>query len=124
MNKGVVAISTVLVLGVVLSFVTLTLTSLSIGEAQSAFGLFRGEDTLQFVEGCAEDYMLKIRTQGSGFTAGNITRPEGTCSIVVNAGDPNWDITVSTTGSAYRRTVNVIFTRTSSGISLTSWKEI
>src|SRR3990172_3726245 len=97
-NKGVVAISTVLILGVVLSFVTLTLTSLSIGEAQSAFGLFRGEDTLQFGEGCAEDYMLKIRTQGSGFTAGNITRPEGTGSSVVNAGDPNWNITVSTTG--------------------------
>jgi len=124
MQKGYIAIITVLiVMAVVLPSAT-TVAFLAIGEGQSGFALFKGEDTLSFVEGCMEDYMLKIRAQGASFVAGNITRPQGTCTIIVNSGNPNWDITVSTNTTTYKRSIRVVFTRNPTGITLTSWKEV
>ena len=125
MQKGYIALITVLIIMSVVMTTAITVTLLSIGEAQSGFALFKGEDTLTFVEGCTEDYILKIRSQGAGFAAGNITRPEGTCTIVVNSGNPNWDITVSTNATTYKRSIRAVFNRPSSGsITITSWKEI
>jgi len=123
-QRGYIALLTVLiVMSVVLTTVS-TVALFAIGEAQSGLALFKGEDTLTFVEGCTEDYMLKIRAQGAGFVAGNITRPEGTCTITVNSGDPSWNITVSTTATTYKRSIRAIFTRNPTGITLTSWKEV
>lgn len=118
-----VALSIVIVLGGVLVALATTVTYLSIGEAQSGLAHLKGGDNLSFVEGCVEDYMLKIRSNSS-FTAQNITRPEGTCTIVINSGNPNWDITVSSSSSLYKRSLQVVFVRNSTGIVLTSWKEI
>lgn len=124
MQKGYIALLTVLIVMAVVITSASTIALLSIGEGQSGFALFKGEDTLTFVEGCTEDYILKIRAQGAGFVAGNITRPEGTCTITVNSGNPNWDITVSTNTTTYKRSIRVIFTRNPTGITLTSWKEV
>jgi len=124
MQKGYIATLTVLIIMAVVLATATTVTFLSIGEAQSGFALFKGEDTLSFVEGCTEDYLLKIRSQGASFVAGDITRPEGTCTIIVNSGNPDWDITVSTDTTTYKRSIRVIFTRNATGITLTSWKEV
>lgn len=123
-QKGYIATLTILIVMAVVLTTASTVALLGIGEGQSGFALFKGEDTLTFVEGCTEDYMLKIRAQGAAFVAGNITRPEGTCTITVNSGNPNWDITVSTTATTYKRSIRVVFTRNPTGITLTSWKEV
>lgn len=122
-QSGFVAISVVVILIAVVIAAGTTITLLSINEAQSGLVLYKGEENLDFVEGCVEDYMLKIRSQGNSFVAGNITRPEGTCTIIVNSSG-SWDINVSTTSTKYKRTINVNFNRTSTAITLTSWKEI
>lgn len=124
MEKGYIALITVLIVMAVVLTTATTVALLAIGEAQSGFSIFKGDETLTFVEGCAEDYLLKIRSQGASFVAGNITRPEGTCTIIVNSGDPNWNITVSTTDTTYKRSIRIVFTRNATGIALTSWKEI
>lgn len=124
MQKGFVAITTVLILSVVVTAIAATITILSIGEAQSGLSLFRGEDNLSFVEGCVEDALMKVRANGS-YNGTSITRPEGTCSISYNSGGPtNWDIIVTSQSVTYQRKINVIFVRGGSGITLTSWKEI
>lgn len=123
MKKGFIAISTVLVLMSVIIAIVLTITYLAVGEGQSSLAIYLGEDNLNLVEGCAEDYMLKIRSDSS-FTGGNITRPEGTCTITINSGNPNWDITISSTNVDYKRKVQVKFVRNPTGITLTSWQEI
>lgn len=125
-SRGIVAMSTVLVIAAVLVVISITVTYLSIGEAQSGLNLFKGEDSLTFAEGCVEDVMLKIRSS-STFSGTSILRPEGTCSITYNpggSGPTNWDLTVSSSSTAYQRKIQVIFTRSSTGITLTSWKEI
>lgn len=123
-NTGFVAISIVLILIAVIVAIGSTTTLLSIGEAQSGLVLFKGEDNLDFVEGCVEDLMLKIRSNSS-YNGTTITRPEGTCSIAYNLSGPtNWDITVTSSTTGYQRKIQVIFTRNPTGITLTSWKEI
>ncbi len=121
--KGFMALSTVLIISAVVLIIASTVALLGIGEGQSSFALVRGETNLSLVEGCAEDYLLKIRANSS-FTATNITRPEGTCTITINSGNPNWDITVSSTDTNYDRNIQVTFTRSSSGISIIRWREI
>lgn len=124
-QKGYIAIMTVLILSVVLLAAASTVALLAIGEAQSAFALFKGEDSLQFVEGCTDDALLKARSD-INYNGGNITRPEGTCVItspITKAGN-EWTMTVSTNDTKYRRTVQVVFNRLSTGITLISWREI
>lgn len=124
MQKGYIATLTVLIVMAVVIATATTVTYLSIGEAQSSFALFKGEDTLSFVEGCVEDALLKTR-EHSGYNGGTITRPEGTCSITVDSkvGD-TWTITVTTQATNYKRTIRVVFDRLVPGISITSWKEV
>lgn len=128
MQRGFVAITTVLILSAVVVAIATTVTLLSIGEAQSSLSLYKGEDNLSFVEGCVEDVMLKIRADSSYNANGaTITRPEGTCLISVNGGlggPINWDLTVTSQNTSYQRQIRVIFTRNPTGITLTSWKEI
>ena len=60
--NGFIAISTVLILVSVVVAIGTTVTLLSIDEARSGLILFQGEDNLDFVEGCVDDVMLKIRS--------------------------------------------------------------
>lgn len=126
MEKGFIALSTVLVIMSVIVAIVATVTLLSIGEGQSSLAILNGEDNLELVEGCAEDAMLKIRSNSS-YAGGSITRPEGTCNITINSPDPNWNITVSATNSpdrGHQRKIQVIFVKNPTGITLTSWQEI
>lgn len=100
-----------------------TVTFLSIGDAQSGFALFKGEDTLTFVEGCTEDALLKSRAD-LNYNGGNITRPEGTCSVAISKAVTPWTMTVTTLDTKYKRTIEVKYTRNPTGIILTSWKEV
>lgn len=122
-EKGYIALLTTLIVMAVVLAAAMTVTFLAIGEAQSGFSLFKGENTLTFVEGCTEDALLKIRSNSS-YAGGTITRPEGTCSVTITSGNPNWNITVSTTATTYKRQMQVIFTQNATGLTLTSWKEI
>lgn len=133
MQKGYIATLTVLIVMAVVVVSATTVTYLSIGEAQSGFALFKGEDTLTFVEGCAEDALLKARANPSfGDPVGTpvaITRPEGSCAIKVisKVGNPTvtWTMRAQTDTSTtkYNRIIEVVFNRASTGISLISWKE-
>lgn len=120
-NKGFIAMTTILIVSAVVLGIATTVALVSIGEGQASLSLTKGEDALQFVEGCAEDALLKIRASAS-YTGGTITRPEGTCSVTIVAGSPN-TATVTTQDTKYKRTVVINYTRSSSGVTITSWKE-
>jgi hypothetical protein len=109
--------------------IAVSVTYASIGEAQSGLTLFKGEENLHFVEGCAEDALLKARSSSTfGDPAGTpvtITRPEGTCSVTVNSKvGTTWTMDVTSSTTTYKKTIRIIFNRNTTGISLTSWKEI
>ena len=121
-NQGFIALSMILIITAVVMSIATTVTFLAIGEAQSALTQQKGEDAWTFVEGCAEDALQKIH-DSSTYAGGTITRPEGTCSVTVTTGNPNWDITVTTTATTYKRSVQIKATRGST-ITITSWEEI
>ena len=122
-QKGFVAISVVLVLLAVVIALSVSVSFLSIGEALSSFTLMKGEDTLWFIDGCAEDGLLKSRASVS-YNGGTITRPEGTCSISISKNGNIWTMNSTTSATDYKRTIQTIFTYSGSGLTITSWKEI
>lgn len=122
MQKGFIALTSVLIIGVVVLAITVTVVYLSIGQGQSSFALTKGENQLGLVEGCMEDVLLKIRASAS-YAGGSITRPEGTCTITVSSVGNVYTVTATSISTDYRRTVRSVVTRASTMI-LTSWKEI
>lgn len=122
-KNGYIAIITVLIISAVVLATAGTVSLLAIGEAQSSYSLFKGEDTLTFVEGCTEDALYKLRANSS-YAGGNITRPEGTCTVAVSQISTTYTLTVSTTNTTYQRTIQIVCNRNPTGITLTSWKEI
>lgn len=122
-NKpGFIALTTVLTISVVVLALTISMAYLTIGQGQSGLALSKGEDQLNFVEGCMEDALLKIRINDS-YAGGAITRPEGTCNISVSQVGITYTVTVTGTTFLYKRTVQTVVTR---GVTLNivSWKEL
>lgn len=128
-QKGYIALSTVLIILAVIIAITLTMTYSAIGEAQSGLALFKGDENLNFAEGCVEDAMLKARSDPN-YNGGTITRPspEPNCVVTVNSktgsGTVTWDTDVTVDTTDYKRTININFTRSPTGITLNSWNEI
>ena len=113
----------ILIISAVVIGIATTVAVLAVGEAQSGLALTKGEDALNFVEGCTEDALLKARASAT-YTGGNITRPEGTCTVTVSKAGNTWTITVSTTATLYVRTIKAIITQDGYGDTITSWQEI
>lgn len=125
-QSGYIALTTVLIILAVVLITAVSVTYSSIGEAQSGLALFKSEENLHFVEGCAEDILLKIRSNPT-YSGTTISRPgtEGTCTITYNTSGPvNWDLTVSSQSTTYQRKIRIVFVRNPTGIVLTSWNEI
>ena len=125
-KEGYVAILVVLMIAAAGALLASTMSLVGVGELQSSRSLSAGEGTLTFVEGCAEDAILQARANNS-YASGNITSPEGTCSITVSKnGTGNggiWTITAATTATTYQRTVTVVVVRNVNTITITSWQE-
>ena len=121
-NRGFVAISTVLIISFVVLAASINLSLLGIGEGQASLSLAKGAETWSFVDGCAEDALLKLRNNAS-YAGGNVTRPEGTCTVSVSQAGSVYTLTVSTNATLYKRTVEIVANR-GGNITITSWKEI
>jgi len=122
-EKGVVAILVVLMIAAAGILLATTMSFWGIGGAQSSVSLTQGEQTLDFVEGCAEDAMLNVWTNAS-YAGGNITRPEGTCTVAVSTSTNIYTLTVGTTATGYARKITVVVTRGPANLVLSSWQEI
>lgn len=122
-KNGYIAISTVLIISSVIITIALAVTVLTVGSAQSSLALIKGESALDFVEGCAEDGMLKSQAS-VGYTGGITTHPDGTCQITLSKNDIVWTMTVTSLDPKYKKTIQVIFNRTPAKITLQSEKEI
>lgn len=123
LSKGFAAISSVLIIAVVITGLVVTAALNSIGEGQSALAVESGSADGYLADGCMEDILQKISVNATENTT-SVTRPEGTCVITyAQSGPVNWDITVSDTGTNYGRKVRAVFTRGQT-ISISGWWEI
>jgi hypothetical protein len=122
-SKGFIAITTVLIISLVTLAIATTVAMLSINEAQSSLATSMGNDSLTLTEGCAEDALIKSWADNA-YSGGSITRPEGSCTITVTKASNVWTITATSTATSYRKSVQITATRTSSSLTVSSWKEI
>lgn len=121
-DKGYVALIIVLTISVVALVTAVSVALLGIGEAQSSLTLTKGEDSLQFVEGCMEDALLNTKNSPT-YSGGNIARPEGTCAITVSKNGINWVLTATAVSSLYKRTIQAEISRPSNVI-IGNWREL
>lgn len=123
MQRGFIAITSVIIIASVVLAISLSATYLSIGEGQSALSLTKGEQTLNQVESCVEEALFKIR-QSPTYAGGTLNYPDGfSCSInVVNVAN-NYTVTVTNLNSDYTRSIEAVVNRTGQ-LTITSWKEI
>jgi hypothetical protein len=122
LNESLSVTKTVLIISFVVLAASINLSLLGIGEGQASLSLAKGAETWSFVDGCAEDALLKLRNNAS-YAGGNVTRPEGTCTVSVSQAGSVYTLTVSTNATLYKRTVEIVANR-GGNITITSWKEI
>lgn len=121
-HSGYVAIASVLVIGAVIIIISTTTTLTTISEGQISLATKKNEESLDFVEGCVEDALLRINEDNT--LSSSLTLPEGTCSVTINSqSGNNWDITVSGTFETYSKAFRIVAVRDTS-VTITSWLEV
>lgn len=120
--NGYVALASVLVIAVIVVIIGNSTSILSINEIQSSLSSKKNEESLDFVEGCVEDALLRLNEDEA--IPSSLSLPEGTCSVTINSqsGD-DWTFTVTTTLNGHTKSVQVSATRDTT-VTITSWKEI
>lgn len=117
-SRGFIVLSTVFILLAVSLALGVTVTILSVGNAQTSFALSEGVEARNMLDGCIEDVLLFSRANDS-YAGGTITRPDGSCSASLSKAGNEWTATVRTNG-AYDHAATVVFNRTGSGVALVS----
>jgi hypothetical protein len=121
MNKGYVAITSVLIIAAIGIIIGTVITLSSISEGQTSLSGERREAALDLTESCVEDSLYSINTTNSLGSA--ITLPPGSCTVTVNSHvGANWTYTVTGTLNGYTKTVQITATR-SNTITPIVWKE-
>ena len=121
-ESGYIALSTVLITLALVLLIGLSSSLLSINDLQSSQSGKISNVTVDMVESCVEDVLLRLNDIGS-VTAGSMSLPLGDCSVTINSqADDIWDFTVSTTLDAYTKSVRVNVTKGET-VTVDSWMD-
>lgn len=121
-SRGFIVLSMVFILLAVSLALGVTVTILSVGNAQTSFAISEGMEARDMLDGCIEDVLLFSRGSDS-YAGGTIARPEGSCVATISKSGSQWTATVRTGGS-FDQAAEVIFTRASSGVTMVSWHAV
>ena len=120
-QKGYIALTSLIVVTALVILIGISVSALSINDLQSSFAAMRNEETLNLVEACVEDALLRLNEEN--FIPGSITIAGKTCTVTSSQVGDNWDFTVEAANEGYTKKIRVTASRTST-VSITSWKEV
>ena len=121
-KKGYIALTTVLVVGVVLVTIGLSVSLIAISEGQLSLSGRKNETALQLTESCVQDALLRLGNTNA--LNAIITLPEGTCALVVDSTvGTTWTFTVTGVFEGHTKKLQTIAVRGST-VSVTSSLEI
>lgn len=121
-QKGYIAIASILVISAVAVIIGTAVALQSINEIQTALSHKKGQESLQLVEGCTENALIRLNRVAS--LSATVTIPEGSCSVTINSNTGNnWTFTVSGTVNNYTKSVQVSATRGDT-FTITNWQEL
>lgn len=124
-QRGFIAILTVITLLAFSLSLTIAVAYLSIGETQGAFALSRGDEALSLTEGCAEDALLQAK-RDEVYAGGDYTYLDGSCHVDVSVNGTTWTLGISGIKNNFTRRIEVVLEYTlgpPNTIVLTSWLE-
>lgn len=122
MNKGYIALSSVLVIAAVVVVIGVSVSLLSVSEAQMSLASKKGHESLLLTDGCVEEVLLYLNRRG--FLPSSVNTPEGSCSVQLNSQAGNqWTFTVGGMFEGYHKRIQVTATR-DSVVYINSWKEV
>jgi hypothetical protein len=122
MKKGYVALSSVLVIAAVVVVIGVTVSLLSISEAQMSLASKKGHESLLLTDGCVEEVLLYLNKRG--ILPSTVTTPHGNCGVTQNSQTGmQWTFTVNGSFEGYHKKIQVTATR-DSVVYINSWKEV
>jgi Tfp pilus assembly protein PilX len=121
-KKGYIALTTVLVVGVVLLTIGLSVSLIAISEGQLSLSGRKNETVLNLTESCVQDALLRLSNTNA--LNATVTLPEGTCTLVVDSHvGTTWTFTVTGIFEGHTKKIQTIAVR-GSAVSVTSSLEI
>ncbi len=118
-NQGFVAITSVLVVGVVMVMVGIGSVYNAINEAQSSLAENKKEIALGSVEACVQNALLYLNETNT--LPASVALPTGSCSVTLNSNVGNaWTFTVTGSFGGYSKNIQVTVTRTTT-IVVNNW---
>ena|SRR3990167_2629670 len=122
MKSGYVALTTVLVLMVVIVAVSFTVVTSSVTELQTSWSDVGSALALEKAESCAEEALLKLNDTAE--IPETINFPSYSCPIsVISHIDNDWDFTVTAVYSTYTSVIRINATR-SDKVYINNWRQI
>ncbi|MBI2031893.1 MAG: hypothetical protein HYT08_04745 [Candidatus Levybacteria bacterium] len=120
MQKGYLAISSIIIITAVVFVIAVTVSYLSIGEGQTALSLTKAEQKLNLQDSCAEELLLRLRSNTNPVA---VNLPEGDCNILWSSdGAGNYTIYINSFGSTYGKYFTILANRDYS-VTVTSWQQ-
>jgi len=125
MQKGYMAIVTVLVLLAVTAGIASTLTFFSLDKAQGEDALTQGQQALYFSESCAEEGLLRtIHAPDPTTYAGDTFQiPQGECDVTVTDNNGTYTLHALGKNDQYQRGVTADYVLNTGKLQVSDWKE-
>lgn len=119
---GYVALSSILVIAAVVLTIGISVSLLAVSESQMSLAEKKKEETIDFVEGCVEEALLRLNKDGAIPT--QILLPQGACDVIINSQSGNdWTFTTSGSVDNYKKSIQVSATRDTE-VGISSWAEV
>jgi len=125
MRKGLILITSALIIGTVGLAIVLILVLLGVSSYLGGFSFEKGNKAKALANVCAEQALMQIRNNTSYTGTNSVTLSTGTCNYtVLNTGGTTREVRADGTSSTTVRRVKVIIDQLSPQIHFTSWQEV
>lgn len=124
-ESGVIALTSLLVISVVVLSVVVSSSLLGILSAQNSLVYKKGAEALHIAHGCVEEALLRLRND-TNYSGGSLQLSDGSCTITVTGSGNNRTIFISSQLSnppRSTRELEVTVKRTGTSISILTWQE-
>jgi len=121
-QTGYIAITSVLVIAAIVLIIGTSVSLLAVNDIQSALSNKKSDESLDLVESCVEDALLRLNEDNS--IPATITLPDGSCSVTINSQVGTlWTFTVSGTFISHAKSIQVVADRTNT-VTVNSWTQL
>ncbi len=125
-RPGFVFLIAALIIGVIVSGMTISLILLGLGAQQSGLTVFQSAQAYENAQTCAERALRSLRLDLSYDGGEAFTLTNGSCSVARTGGSGNWDRTLCVEGISGRTTrrMEIGIKRMYPDVRIISWKEV